>query len=289
MTFYVVTADDYEWFGRCRRAWDLGAAARRGLEPLAGAPATPASALRAALAVHFFPGMWTWNRAVVAPLVDAALERAGGTPELLALLDGFRAWERTAPRITPLRVELELDVLVPDPVERDRGMTTADGAAVSYRDRVPLLLVDEDDRTWLGEHLLVDELQDPDRFRLDERGLLACWAWEETELSGTLAGTQVTEIRLSPPGFRRTHVRRSHRERWGAARRLGLAIREMLAAPRVDPMPAWSHCLRCAFRAPCIAMNAGQDATALLDGNYRPRPRDALGRPKWVSNRPSPF
>lgn len=289
MTFYVVTADDYEWFGRCRRAWDLGAAGRRGLEPLVEPAPTEASALRAALAVHFFPAMWAWNRAVVVPLVDAALERAGGTPELHELLDGFRAWERTAARIVPLRVEVELDVIVPDPVERGRGMTTAGGAAVSYRDRVPLVLVDEDERTWLGEHLLVDEFQDPDRFRLDERALLACWAWEETELSGTLAGTQVTEIRRSPPGFRRTHVRRSHSERWGAARRLGLAISEMLGAPLVEPRPAWSHCRRCAFRAPCIAMNAGRDATALLDENYRPRPRDALGRPKWVSNRPSPF
>jgi len=236
--------------------------------------------------------MWTWNRAVVAPLVDAALDRAGGTPELHALLDGFRDWERSAPHIIPLRVGVELDVLVPDPVERKRGFTTAEGAAVSYRERVALVFVDENERTWLGEHLVVDEFQDPDRFRLDERGLLACWAWEETHLSGRLAGIQVTELRLSPPGFRRTKLRRSHREIWGAARRLGLAIREMLGDPRpirVDPTPAWSHCRRCPFRAPCLAMNAGKDATALLDANYRPRPRDALGRPKWVSNRSSSF
>src|SRR5262249_31633248 len=104
VTFYVVTADDYEWFGRCRRAWDLGAAARRGLEPVLDAPPTAASARDAALAVHFFPGMWTWNRAVVAPLVDAALDRAGGTPDLHALLDAFRDWEASAAHITPLRV-----------------------------------------------------------------------------------------------------------------------------------------------------------------------------------------
>ena len=34
MAQYVVTADDRSWFGRCRRAWDLGAVARRSLEPV---------------------------------------------------------------------------------------------------------------------------------------------------------------------------------------------------------------------------------------------------------------
>ena len=72
MPKFVVTPDDREWFGRCRRAWDLGARARRGLVPHA-APLEPDGslvvALRAALAVHYFPGMWAWDRTIVEPLV----------------------------------------------------------------------------------------------------------------------------------------------------------------------------------------------------------------------------
>lgn len=74
---YVLTAADREAFTRCRRAWDLGARARRGLEP-AAPPAgfDLARALRDALAVYYFPGMWDWERAIVQPLADRALERS---------------------------------------------------------------------------------------------------------------------------------------------------------------------------------------------------------------------
>jgi hypothetical protein len=87
---YVVTAADREWFGRCRRAWDLHAMGRRGLEPLEALHRRDAltDALLAALAVHYFPGMWTWNRAIVAPLVRAAYDRAGGPPDGTAVLEG---------------------------------------------------------------------------------------------------------------------------------------------------------------------------------------------------------
>jgi len=33
---------------------------------------------------------------------------------------------------------------------------------------------------------------------------------------------------------------------------------------RIDPDPSWVHCTRCSFRAPCIAMNRGDDAEGLL-------------------------
>ena len=52
---FVVTAEDREWYARCRRAWNLGALARRGLEsPDAPSPRRRVErALRDGLAVHY--------------------------------------------------------------------------------------------------------------------------------------------------------------------------------------------------------------------------------------------
>src|SRR5919205_2941661 len=77
---YELRPWDREWFKRCRRAWDLGSRTRQNLEPLA----TPASsfrldldrALRDALAVYYFPGMWEWDRNVVLPLAFQAFTKA---------------------------------------------------------------------------------------------------------------------------------------------------------------------------------------------------------------------
>jgi len=266
MAQYVVTADDRAWFGRCRRAWDLGAVARHGLEPVT-TPGTDDTdrAIREALAVHYFPGMWSWERTIVEPLVFAAYDRAHGPREVRPLLDDFLRWAADADRFTPLRVEVEIDVHVADPVLPDTHLSTPEGAAVRFRDRIALVLVDDDDRYWLGDHRVVDEFAAADELLLDERGVLACWAWDEIELATTVSGIQYTEIRLDPPAFRRTAVSRTAVEKEGAARRLGRQVLEMLAPDLVvEPTPEWSHCARCAFRLPCIAMNRGDDAEGLL-------------------------
>ena len=153
---------------------------------------------------------------------------AGGTAELQALLDAYRDWARAADRFMPLRVDCELDVQVPHPADLDRGLLTAEGLPVRYRDRVPLAFVDDRERHWLGEFHLVDRFGDPDRFHPDERSLLRCWAWEQTELSGRLIGTQVTELQLSPFDFRRTEIPRPHRDRTAAARKLAERIADRL-------------------------------------------------------------
>jgi hypothetical protein len=268
MPKFVVTPDDREWFGRCRRAWDLGARARRGLVAHA-APAEPDGslvvALRAALAVHYFPGMWAWDRTIVEPLVHAAYEEAGGPADGQAVLEGFLRWAATADEGTPVRVQADIDVHVPDPVLPDTHLATAAGDAVRYRDRVDLVMVDDADRYWLGEHRVVRQFAPDDELRLDERAALACWAWEEIELATTIAGVQYLELRIDPPAYRRRSVPRSDVERTGAARRLARLALEMIDPDvRIDPDPSWVHCTRCSFRAPCIAMNRGDDAEGLL-------------------------
>ena len=268
MAKFVVTPDDREWFGRCRRAWDLGARGRRGLVPHHRADDPQGRlvvALRAALAVHYFPGMWAWDRAIVEPLVFAAYDRAGGPSTGRPLLEGFLRWAPTVDHGTPLRVDADVDVHVPDPVLPDVHLATAEGDAVRYRDRVDLVLVDDDDRYWLGEHRVVDEFADHDELRLDERGALACWAWEEIDLATTITGVQYTELRIEPPECRRRAIPRSDAEKAGAARRLALAAWDMIDPDvRVEPDPSWGHCARCTFRDPCIAMNQGDDPSDLL-------------------------
>ncbi len=291
MPKFVVTPDDREWFGRCRRAWDLGARGRRGLVPKI-APSEPAGrlvvAIRAALAVHYFPGMWAWDRAIVEPLVRAAYDRADGPAAGRRLLDGFLQWAPTVDHGTPLRVDADVDVHVPDPVLPDTHLATRTGEPVRYRDRIDLVVVDDDERHWLGEHRVVDAFADDDELQLDERGALACWAWEEVELATTIAGVQYTELRIDPPAYRRRVVPRSGVEKAGAARRLALAAWDMIDPDvRVEPDPSWGHCSRCAFRAPCTAMNRGDHPT--FDA-YEPRGPDIpeegrLGGMSWGMGR----
>ncbi|MET0827471.1 MAG: hypothetical protein ABWZ89_13230 [Acidimicrobiales bacterium] len=278
MSSYVVTAADREWFGRCPRAWDLSALGRRALEPIGGsASARLDQGLRAALAVHYFPGMWSWNRSIVDPLVVAAYEREGGPPVGRDLLARFQRWSEPVDHFTPFRVEADLDVPVPDPSRPGHDLSTPSGQRVRYRDRLPLVLVDEaDERVWLGEHRVVEEFADLDELALDERLILACWAWEHVELKAPVAGVYYTEFRLDGE-LRRTVVAHTTTEKREAADRLGRAVLTMVATDVVvDPFPSWSHCRRCPFRAPCLAMNRGEDPEPLLTSDYRRRPVDIL-------------
>ena len=144
--------------------------------------------------------MWAWDRTIVEPLVRAAYDRAGGPPEGRPLLDGFLRWAPSVDRGTPLRVDADVDVHVPDPILPDTHLATREGDAVRYRDRIDLVLVDDDERSWLGEHRVVEGFAADDELRLDERAALACWAWEEIELATTITGVQYTELQLDPPG-----------------------------------------------------------------------------------------
>jgi hypothetical protein len=291
---YVVTAEDRAWFEQCHRAWDFGARGRQHLEardPDARA-ADPTAALRGALAVHYYPGMWSWSRAIVEPLVTAAYEQADGPPIGRPALEAFQRWSMDADRFTPIRVEADVFVPVPDPERPGHALVASDGLPVRYEDRVPLVLLhDGDDRCWLGFHHVVDGWADPDRFVLDERALLACWAWEQLELATPVHGVLHTELRLDPPDVRRTTVRFGPARKEAAAARLGRSVRRMLAdGLDVVPNPSWAHCARCPFRAPCVALEQGEDVTELLATGYRPRPADVveegrLGGGTWSMGR----
>ena len=133
---YRITPWDRAAFKRCRRAWDLGATQRQNREPVEP-PRTLdfAAALREALAVYYFPGMWAWDRSIVRPLaVEAYLEavrRQQSRVRDLAV-DETRAWaERLeigaevlqryfewAPRVddfSVMRVANDFAVNLPDP------------------------------------------------------------------------------------------------------------------------------------------------------------------------------
>lgn len=295
MASFVVLPADRDWFGRCHRAWDMGARERQALEPVSGDTwdrwaASPL--VRHALAVHYFPGMWSWPRAVVDPLVRAAVDGDGGTPAERAMVEAFLAWAPTVDDFTPVRVEPEVDVSVPDPVIPNRDLSTDGGDAVRYHERIPLVVLDDaDDRCWLVVHHLVDEWSDPDFFALDERSLTAAWAWQSQELSPPVAGVVHDELRLDPPAFRRTRTPLAPGQAEAAGIRLGRAAMAMLdAAVRPDPTFDWAHCRLCPFRAPCLAVERGDDGGQALAADYRPRAEQPieegrLGGTTWAQGR----
>lgn len=90
--------------------------------------------------------------------------------------------------------------------------------------------------------------------------------------------------------FRRGRLPRSRAKLRGFGERLAVQVREMVDPGLVCyPTPASRRCARCAFRAPCLAMNAGADPARLLAAGYRPRSHDPvpgqLGGGTWSTGR----
>jgi hypothetical protein len=218
----LVTAADRASFRRCRRQWDFGARTRQDLEPL-DRPELPDldRAVRDALAVYYFPGMWDWDRGVRLPLVTQELERAltrqrdrsGGAgvavwQEALeagrALLDRYTEWAVTADRFSPVLVETDFEVNVLDPVRPEVGLVTAAGETVRYTGRIDLMAVDAHDEYWIVRHRVVDAGWPPtEQLVADEEAIAACWAWEQFYLGMTITGTIYNELSLAPVGPRR--------------------------------------------------------------------------------------
>jgi hypothetical protein len=230
----VVTGADRASFNRCRRQWDLGAGMRQDLEP-AHRPAIPDldRAVRDALAVYYFPGMWDWDRGVRLPLVGRELERAlarqrpradtdaghdagddagddagedadaGAWPEPLgqghALLARYLQWAPRTDRFAPVLVETDFEVNVLDPAEPDAALVAGRGEPVRYTGRIDMLAVDEHDAYWIVRHRVVDtDWPSIEQLIADEESLAACWAWEQFYLGMAIAGTIFNELRLSP-------------------------------------------------------------------------------------------
>jgi len=204
---YRITAAERASYKRCRRQWDLGSVHRRNLEPVEPGPVDVASAVRDALAVYYYPGMWDWQSAIVLPLVRKAFMRsiAEQPPSLqrttnvdlgTALLERYLQWAPSLDDFGPIRIAHEVEALVPDPSEAGRGLHLPDGRRILYSDRIDLLAIDVYDVYWVVRHQVVSDWQDVRRLLLDEEAVAACWAWEQTYLGMDVAGTIHNEIRV---------------------------------------------------------------------------------------------
>ena len=224
-TDFIIRPWERQLFLGCRRAWDFGAHERQGYEA-----ATPVGfldlerAVKDALAVYYFPGMWDWNRAIVAPLATegfakalrtqrnayqaslaATLDSAGVPPWDAAtaagrrLLSAYYDWAPKADTWSTVQVETLFDVTVPDPARPDHGLVAPDGRGVLYRLRIDLVVVDKAGRNWIVEHRLCEDgFAELDHLLLDDVALTRSWAWEQGFL-GKVAGTIHNELRLPRP------------------------------------------------------------------------------------------
>jgi hypothetical protein len=209
----VMTAAERASFRRCRRQWDFGAGNRQDLEPLHPRAVPDLDrALREALAVYYFPGMWDWDRDVRLPLVGQELERAlarqrlGADPsgagweaarqEGQALLDRYVRWAPTADRFAPVLVETDFEVTVLG--QPGEALVTPGGEPIRYSGRIDLMAVDSHDAYWIVRHRVVDaDWPTTEQLVADEEGLVACWAWEQFYLGMTITGTVYNELRRS--------------------------------------------------------------------------------------------
>ena len=178
-------------------------------------------AVRAALAIYYYPGMWDWDRGVRLPLVRQGLDRAvdqlgagGDTAESArrdgrALLARYCDWAPEVDRFAPVLVETDFDVPLPDSQRPGSGLVTAGGAAVRYQDRVDLLAVDEHDDYWIVYHRLTGgDWASPAELAADEEALAACWAWEQFYLGMAITGTIFNELQVQ------AHGEKVPRRRW---------------------------------------------------------------------------
>ena len=223
----VIRPWERQLFLGCRRAWDLAAHERQAREPARPARVFDLDrAVKDALAVYYFPGMWDWNRAIVAPLATEAFvkamrtqrqayEESTGSPlddgaaarweaELTAgrrLLPAYYAWAGGLDNWSTVQVETLFDVTVPDPgAPPGTGLLAADGRGVRYRIRIDLVVVDDQGGYWLVEHRLRSGgFAELDDLLLDDAALTRSWAWELGFLA-TVAGTIHNELRLPAPG-----------------------------------------------------------------------------------------
>ena len=222
-SYHVIRPWESRLFRQCRRAWDLGSRARQDYEPAEPQQVFDLDeAVRDALDVYYFPGMWEWNRAIVRPQAvegfrksmrrqrDAFTQHREPTAAQhdewerqlrlgTDLLERYFSWVQPLDRFTPLQVATQFDVTVPDPQSPDFGLTAADGWGIRYRVRIGMAVIDEHDLHWLVEHRVVDSAWTSlDELLLDEQSLTRCWAWQ-SEFLAPIEGTIHTELRTGVP------------------------------------------------------------------------------------------
>ena len=200
---YRINPEERATFKRCRRQWDFTSQHRGDLEPIESAdPALPA-ALKDALAVYYYPGTWDWQHDLKQSLVHKSLQRSLNDDDLLhtatALLDCYDAWASTVDDFAPVKIDHDVQCLVPDPRDPDRALLTPNGFGVVYECRVDLLAVDSRDEYWVVRHQIVDDWLDSAMLLRDEEAIAACWAWEQDYMGMQIAGTIHNEVRMGVP------------------------------------------------------------------------------------------
>jgi hypothetical protein len=217
---YVITATDRALFKRCRRAWDFGGTNRRNLELAVPAGIDLHAAIREGLAVYYFPGMWEWqNRSMVQRLAFDAFDRslrrqraAAGDESVetdedwerasengTLLLKRYFRWAPTVDRFSPIRVNADFHVTLPDPRQPEADLVTRGGRRLVYTGTIDMLVIDEHDAYWLVNHrFTTGDWADVDLLVLDDVYASYCWAWERWFLGMTIAGVQYNEIRMDP-------------------------------------------------------------------------------------------
>jgi hypothetical protein len=221
---YVTRPWENRMFRQCRRAWDLGGRERQNYEPVEPTRVFDLDeAMRDALEVYYFPGMWEWNRAIVRPLTVQAFQKSMRkqreayaqhrelSPEQerewdehlelgTGMLARYFEWAPQVDRFHPLQVATQFDITIPDPQDPDTGLSTPDGRGIQYRLRIDMVVIDEHELCWLAEHRFVagPAWPDIDQLLLDEQSLTRSWAWQLGFLA-RLEGTIHNELRVDVP------------------------------------------------------------------------------------------
>lgn len=199
-----ISPDERAAFKRCRRQWDLGSPNRSNLEPTTSDDDPLAQAIHDALAVYYYPGMWDWPSPIVLPLVQKAFLRTLGETEeqsTAAQLGSalLKQYIEVAPSIddfSPVKINNEVEGILPDPRAPDRGLVDPDGERVIYLCQVDMLAVDADDGYWVVRHELVPRWRNVEALLLDEEALAECWAWEQSYIGMEVTGTIHNELLL---------------------------------------------------------------------------------------------
>lgn len=287
---HLISPGEREWFRRCRRAWDLGSPSRRNLEPKEASTAADLHpAVRSALAVWYFPGMWEWPRAIVLPRAlqafDEALDRKDDAVERArAMLERYFAWAPTVDAFAPVRVEADFEANIPD--RRAPGHDLVDGAgrAVRYHDRLPLLLVDAHDAYWVVEHRVTEDgWADRDELLLAERPVAGAWGWGQFYCM-EIAGTVHNELRLADVDpatgdlAESPAVRRPRPRDWARSRAVGGGPAQLPDAAVVQEDGAWfrrTWIPRSRAEVDAVADHLFAEAVEMLDPGLRLYPSPA--------------
>jgi hypothetical protein len=270
---YVIRPSERASFKRCRRQWDLSAHTRQNLEAADPPPRELdlGEAIRDALAVYYFPGMWEWNRSIVLPLVRSAFESSiarqlGGRADAraqeeralgLALLERYFVWAPSVDRFWPVRIETDFAVHIPNPRTPGHDLV-CDAGEVRYEGRVCMLVVDEADAYWIVDHRVArNGWTDVDQLLLDEPAVSACWAWELFYLGMRIAGTITNELRADMEEEIAEHGAERALET-DLPRASGPGHRRMYAQPGTQPAPGVAQETDGPFRRTRIARSRAE-------------------------------